>query len=98
MLQQLLDFVVRDYILVYLKDYAYEMEALGINIKYIHLYFLVMYIIYENDIIFREDLWGAVGTLHEKLSRVDHAKLIAGDIVFKVTNHFEKIREAKSSV
>lgn len=33
LLQQLLDFVVRDYILFYLKDYAYEMDNLGINIK-----------------------------------------------------------------
>lgn len=47
-------------------------------------------------IVFRDDLWGAVSTLHEKLSRVDQAKLIAGDVVFKITNHFEKIREAKS--
>lgn len=40
-------------------------------------------------------MWGAVGTIHEKLSRVDHAKLIAVDIVSKITQHFEKIREAK---
>ncbi|KAJ8919461.1 hypothetical protein NQ315_016561, partial [Exocentrus adspersus] len=78
LLQQLLDYIVRDYILVYLRDYAYDLESLGINIK--------------------EDLWGAVNTLHEKLSRVDHAKLIACDVIIKITNHFEKIREAKTLV
>lgn len=45
--------------------------------------------------IFRDDLWGAINTLHEKLSTVDQTKLIAGDIVLKITMHFEKIREAK---
>lgn len=43
-------------------------------------------------------MWGAISTLHEKLSRVDQAKLIAGDIVFKIANHFEKIRESKALV
>ncbi|XP_044253925.1 sorting nexin-25 isoform X2 [Tribolium madens] len=78
LLQQLLDFIVRDYILVYLKEYAYNWETLGENI--------------------REDLWGAIEILHDRFSRVDHAKLIACDIVSKITNHFEKIREAKSAV
>jgi sorting nexin-25 len=78
LLQQLLDFIVRDYISVYLKEYAYNWEALGENI--------------------REDLWGAIDILHERFSRVDHAKLIACDIVSKVTSHFEKIREAKTVV
>ncbi|CAH1159701.1 unnamed protein product [Phaedon cochleariae] len=78
LLQQLLDFIIRDYILVYLKDFAYELDTLGINIK--------------------DDLWGAVNTLHEKLSRVDSAKLIAADIVSKITTHFERIRESKALV
>mgnify|MGYP005985517065 FL=1 len=78
LLQQLLDFIVRDYFLVYLREYAYNWEALGENI--------------------REDLWGAIEILHERLARVDHAKLIACDIVSKVTSHFEKIREAKACV
>lgn len=47
---------------------------------------------------FREDLWGAIEILHERFSRVDHAKLIACDIVSKITSHFEKIREAKTAV
>ncbi|KAG5887977.1 hypothetical protein JTB14_035050 [Gonioctena quinquepunctata] len=78
LLMQLLDFVLRDYILVYLNDYAYELDTLGTNIKY--------------------DLWEALNTLHGKLSRVDRAKLIAGDIVLKITNHFEMIRESITSV
>jgi sorting nexin-25 len=52
----------------------------------------------DNDRDFREDLWGAIDILHERFSRVDHAKLIACDIVSKVTSHFEKIREAKTVV
>ncbi|EFA01504.2 Sorting nexin-25-like Protein [Tribolium castaneum] len=78
LLQQLLDFIVRDYILVYLKEYAYNWETLGENI--------------------REDFWGAIEILHERFSRVDYAKLIACDIVSKITAHFEKIREAKTAV
>ncbi|XP_030745715.1 sorting nexin-25 isoform X1 [Sitophilus oryzae] len=78
LLQQLLDFVIRDYIIVYLKDYAYDLEYLSANIK--------------------DDLWGAVKNLHEKFLRVDHAKLIACDVVTVITNHFEKIRESKSII
>lgn len=43
-------------------------------------------------------MWGAIQILHEKLTRVDCAKLIACDIVIKITQHFEKIREAKTFV
>lgn len=78
LLQQLLDFVIRDYITIYLKDYTFDINYLGINIK--------------------EDLWGSIKNLHEKFLRVDHAKLIACDIVNVITNHFEKIREAKLAV
>ncbi|ENN82923.1 hypothetical protein YQE_00712, partial [Dendroctonus ponderosae] len=75
LLQQLLDFVIRDYITAFLKDYAFELDYLELNIK--------------------EDLWGAVKNLHDKFLRVDHAKLIACDIVSVITSHFEKIREGK---
>nr|CAI5853607.1 unnamed protein product [Callosobruchus analis] len=78
LLQQLLDFVVRDYILTYLKDYAYDLDVLSTNIK--------------------DDLWGAIHAMHEKASRVDNTKLIACDVVLKITHHFEKIREAKAAV
>ncbi|KAJ8949688.1 hypothetical protein NQ314_008150 [Rhamnusium bicolor] len=80
LLQQLLDFVIRDYILIYLNDYAYKLELLEINIKSVGRFM------------------GAVKALHEKLSRVDHAKLIACDIVSKITNHFERIRESKALI
>ena len=46
----------------------------------------------------REDMWGAVQLLHERLSRVDYAKMIAADMVTKVTNHFEKVRESRTAV
>lgn len=38
LLQQLLDFVVSDYIVVYLNDYAYEMDTFSMNIKYVRLF------------------------------------------------------------
>lgn len=41
---------------------------------------------------FREDLWAAVQILHDRLLRIDHAKVIACDMVTKITNHFEKVR------
>ncbi|CAG9859711.1 unnamed protein product [Phyllotreta striolata] len=78
LLQQLLDFLLRDYILVYIKDYTYKCENIGNDIK--------------------EDLWGAIKALHEKVSSVNKTKLIAVDIVTKITVHFEKIREAKAAV
>lgn len=78
LLQQMLDFLVRDYIIVYLQDYAFELDNISSNIK--------------------EDLWGAIHILHEKLARIDYVKLISCDIVMKITNHLEKIRDAKLAV
>ncbi|KAI4462490.1 sorting nexin [Holotrichia oblita] len=75
LLQQLLDYLIRDYIFYYFKKYAYKPELSRESIK--------------------EDLWGAIEILHERFSRVDHAKLMACDVVLKITNHFERIREAK---
>ncbi|XP_012279765.1 sorting nexin-25 [Orussus abietinus] len=46
----------------------------------------------------KQDIWGAIQSLHERLSRVDHAKLVACSIVNKVTFHFEKIRIAQAAV
>lgn len=46
----------------------------------------------------REDIWGAIQNLHDRLSRVDHAKLIACELVNRITIHFEKIRLAKAIV
>ncbi|XP_018331771.1 sorting nexin-25 isoform X2 [Agrilus planipennis] len=77
-LHQLLDYIVRDFILVYLKDYAYKPKPLTDTIK--------------------EDLWGSVQILSERISRVDHVKLIACDMVNKITLHFEKIRAGESLV
>lgn len=47
---------------------------------------------------FKEDLWGAVQDLYDRISRVDGDRLIACDMVTKITLHFEKIRVAQSSV
>ncbi|XP_044758531.1 sorting nexin-25 isoform X2 [Coccinella septempunctata] len=76
LLKQLLDFFVRDFILYFVDNHAYDAESICENIK--------------------EDLWSGAKTLQERLSRVDHIKLIACDIVTKITLHFEKIREAKT--
>ncbi|KAL3267068.1 hypothetical protein HHI36_011209, partial [Cryptolaemus montrouzieri] len=54
---------------------------------------------YESELLcenIKEDLWGAARTFKERLSRIDHIKFIACDIVTKITVHFEKIREAKT--
>ncbi|CAH2063482.1 unnamed protein product, partial [Iphiclides podalirius] len=45
---------------------------------------------------FKEHIWGAVHTLYERLLRVDAEKLLANDIVTKITQHFERIRIARS--
>ncbi|KAK4887229.1 hypothetical protein RN001_003500 [Aquatica leii] len=78
LLQQLLDYIMRDFVYVYLKDYAYEPNVINDNIK--------------------EDLWSAINNLHERLTRVDHVKLIACDLVNRITNHFERIRDAKTLI
>ncbi|XP_031338942.1 sorting nexin-25 isoform X1 [Photinus pyralis] len=75
LLQQLLDYIMRDFVFIYLKDYAYEPNVINDNMK--------------------EDVWSAIHNLYQRLSRTDHVKLIACDLVNKITNHFEKIRDAK---
>lgn len=45
---------------------------------------------------FKEHMWGAVQTLYERLLRIDAEKLLANDMVTKVTQHFERIRIARS--
>lgn len=45
----------------------------------------------------KQDVWGAIQSLHERLSRVDTTKLVACNIVNKVTFHFEKIRIAQAA-
>ncbi|KAI4487636.1 hypothetical protein M0802_011992 [Mischocyttarus mexicanus] len=43
----------------------------------------------------KQDVWGAIQSLHDRLLRVDHTKLVVFNIVNKVTFHFEKIRIAQ---
>lgn len=48
-----------------------------------------------NDVI-REDLWNAIQKIHERAARMDPAKIIAVDMVNRVTVHLEKIRIAEA--
>lgn len=41
---------------------------------------------------FKEHLWGGIQNLHERLLRIDAEKLIASDMVTKITLHFERLR------
>ncbi|KAK0159034.1 hypothetical protein PV328_009966 [Microctonus aethiopoides] len=45
----------------------------------------------------KQDVWSAIQSLHDRLSRIDHTKLVACNIVNKVTFHFEKIRIAQAA-
>ncbi|XP_045459696.1 sorting nexin-25 [Melitaea cinxia] len=45
---------------------------------------------------FKEHTWSAVQSLYERLLKVDAEKLLANDIVTKITQHFERIRIARS--
>nr|XP_033339531.1 sorting nexin-25 isoform X2 [Megalopta genalis] len=45
----------------------------------------------------KQDLWGAIQSLHSRLSKVDHTKLVVCNIVNKITFHFEKIRIAQAA-
>ncbi|XP_046394040.1 sorting nexin-25 [Ischnura elegans] len=46
----------------------------------------------------KDAIWKAIQNLQERLSRIDEAKLVAGDMIVKVTQHFEKIRVARAMV
>lgn len=48
--------------------------------------------------ILREDLWNGIIRLRERSIKIDAPKMIAVDMVFRVTVHMEKIRIAKSRV
>ena len=46
----------------------------------------------------KQDIWGAIQSLHDRLSHIDPTKLVACSIVNRVTFHFEKIRIAQAAV
>ncbi|KAH8241761.1 hypothetical protein KR038_003203, partial [Drosophila bunnanda] len=48
-----------------------------------------------NDVV-REDLWNAIQKIHERATKMDAAKIIAVDMVNRVTVHLEKIRIAEA--
>lgn len=45
---------------------------------------------------FKEHIWGAIQNIYERLSKIDAEKLLANDMVTKITQHFEKIRISTS--
>lgn len=47
--------------------------------------------------LLKRDFWAAVTALCDRIAKVDLVKLLAVDIVRKVTRHFEKIRTARES-
>ncbi|XP_037824620.1 sorting nexin-25 isoform X1 [Lucilia sericata] len=48
-----------------------------------------------NDIV-REDFWNAIEKMHERAKKIDASKIIAVDMVNRVTVHLEKIRIAEA--
>lgn len=56
--------------------------------------------LYSDEIIetMKQDIWSAIKSIYERLSRTDTTKLVACSIVNKLTFHFEKIRLAQAAV
>ncbi|XP_052751645.1 sorting nexin-25 [Galleria mellonella] len=75
-LQQLIDYVLRDFVTCWLKELSHKPEPVIDKLK--------------------EHVWGAVQNLYERLLKVDAEKLLASDMVIRVTQHFERIRIARS--
>ncbi|CAH0663953.1 unnamed protein product [Chilo suppressalis] len=75
-LQQLIDFVLRDFVTCWLKELSHKPDPVIDK--------------------FKEHTWGAIQNLYERLLKVDAEKLLAGDMVTKITQHFERIRIARS--
>lgn len=75
-LQQLIDYVLRDFVAKWFKSLAHKPEPVIDK--------------------FKEHVWGAIQNFYERLLRVDPEKLLANDMVTKITQHFERIRIAKS--
>lgn len=66
-----------------------------LTIPYLHCSYVVTKPKLINDVI-REDLWNAIQKIHERAARMDPAKIIAVDMVNRVTVHLEKIRIAEA--
>lgn len=45
--------------------------------------------------ILRKDIWNAVQRIHDRAKKLDSAKIIAVDMVNRITIHLEKIRIAE---
>lgn len=70
-------------------------NKLILTIPYLHCSYVVTKPKLINDVI-REDLWNAIQKIHERAARMDPAKIIAVDMVNRVTVHLEKIRIAEA--
>ncbi|CAD0198928.1 unnamed protein product [Chrysodeixis includens] len=75
-LQLLIDYILRDFVARWLKEFSHKPEPVIDK--------------------FKEHVWGGVQNLYERLQRVDAEKLLASDMVTKITQHFERIRIARS--
>ena len=54
-----------------------------------------MYSEEESKASFKRDMWEAINGLCERLSRIDMVRLIAEDVVAKISDHFARIRTSK---
>ncbi|XP_049865173.1 sorting nexin-25 isoform X2 [Pectinophora gossypiella] len=75
-LQLLIDNILRDFVLRWLKELSHKPEPVVDK--------------------FKEHVWGAIQNLYERLLKVDAEKLLANDMITKITQHFERIRIAQS--
>lgn len=75
-LQQLIDYILRDFLTKWLKDLSFQPEPVIDK--------------------FKEHIWCGIKNLHERLLKVDAEKLLANDMVIRITQHFEKIKIAQA--
>ncbi|KAL4713545.1 hypothetical protein ACJJTC_007783 [Scirpophaga incertulas] len=75
-LQQLIDYILRDFVSRWIKELAHRPDP-----------------VFEK---FKEHTWGGIQNLYDRLLKVDAEKLLAGEMVMKITQHFERIRIAQS--
>lgn len=75
-LQLLIDNVIRDFVIRWLKEMSHKPEPVVDK--------------------FKEHAWSAIQNVYERMQRVDAEKLMANDMITKITQHFERIRIAQS--
>lgn len=101
-LQHLLDLVIRDLVSPWMEDLSLSSKDLQYSIKWVLLLCSrngeVTHISFFTNLLMccRKEIWYALGKLNKCLINVDETKLIAVDMVIKITSHFEKIRLVQS--